>query len=242
MSPHRVFPRRRSSGGTLLGVILGLLIGLGIALAVAIYVTRAPVPFVNKVKPAPSGKPEEEIKRVQNWDPNAPLYGKSPAQAAASSASAAVPGASQAAAAASAPPTAAVSAPAAAVASAPAAAASAARVAASGADPIMAAAERGEARQRAAASAPPPPSGDPWIYFEQAGAFREADQAEAQRAKLAMLGFEAKTNEREMNGRPMYRVRLGPFNSFEELSRAKAKLAAQGIESSTVRVPREASQ
>ena len=35
-------------GGTLLGLIIGLVIGLGIALAVAVYVTKVPVPFVNK--------------------------------------------------------------------------------------------------------------------------------------------------------------------------------------------------
>jgi cell division protein FtsN len=37
----------------------------------------------------------------------------------------------------------------------------------------------------------------------------------------------------------MYRVRLGPYNSFDELQRAKQKVEAQGIEASTVRVPRD---
>ncbi len=36
----------------MLGFILGLVLGLGIAVAVALYITNAPVPFVNKVRPA----------------------------------------------------------------------------------------------------------------------------------------------------------------------------------------------
>ena len=38
----------KQRGGTLLGVILGVVIGLGVALGVAVYVTKVPVPFVNK--------------------------------------------------------------------------------------------------------------------------------------------------------------------------------------------------
>jgi cell division protein FtsN len=44
--------RRAQRGNTLLGLIIGLVIGLAIAVAVAIYITNAPLPFVNKVKPA----------------------------------------------------------------------------------------------------------------------------------------------------------------------------------------------
>jgi cell division protein FtsN len=35
-------------GGTFLGFILGLVVGLGVALAVAVYVTKVPLPFMNK--------------------------------------------------------------------------------------------------------------------------------------------------------------------------------------------------
>jgi len=40
---------RQQRGGTVLGFFLGLVFGLAIALAVAVYVTKVPVPFVNKV-------------------------------------------------------------------------------------------------------------------------------------------------------------------------------------------------
>ena len=36
-------------GGFAVGLIIGLLIGLALALGVALYVTKVPVPFVNKV-------------------------------------------------------------------------------------------------------------------------------------------------------------------------------------------------
>ena len=36
-------------GGFVMGLIIGLLIGLALALGVALYVTKVPVPFVNKV-------------------------------------------------------------------------------------------------------------------------------------------------------------------------------------------------
>ena len=42
--------KRKPVGGTLLGIFIGLVLGLAIATAAAIYVTNAPVPFVNKTQ------------------------------------------------------------------------------------------------------------------------------------------------------------------------------------------------
>ena len=39
---------KQQRGGTILGFIIGVVFGLASALAVAIYVTKVPVPFVNK--------------------------------------------------------------------------------------------------------------------------------------------------------------------------------------------------
>ena len=36
-------------GGFAIGLVVGLLIGLALALGVALYITKAPVPFINKV-------------------------------------------------------------------------------------------------------------------------------------------------------------------------------------------------
>src|SRR4029453_1230992 len=58
-------------GRTLLAFIGGLVVGLSVAVAVALYITNAPVPFVNKVRPA-----SENINPGaggQLPDPNKPL-------------------------------------------------------------------------------------------------------------------------------------------------------------------------
>ena len=39
---------KKQRGGTLLGLVIGALLGLGIALTVAVYVTKVPVPFMEK--------------------------------------------------------------------------------------------------------------------------------------------------------------------------------------------------
>jgi cell division protein FtsN len=39
---------RRLAGGTLIGIFIGLVLGLALASGVAIYMTNAPVPFVNR--------------------------------------------------------------------------------------------------------------------------------------------------------------------------------------------------
>jgi cell division protein FtsN len=40
---------KKEKGGFFVGVIVGLLLGLAIALGVALYITKAPVPFMNKL-------------------------------------------------------------------------------------------------------------------------------------------------------------------------------------------------
>ena len=79
---------------------------------------------------------------------------------------------------------------------------------------------------------------DPFDYFVQAGAFRTQPDADAQRAKLAMLGWEARVSEREQNGRAVFRVRVGPFTKRDDAERIKEKLDGAGMDSALVRVQR----
>lgn len=72
----------------------------------------------------------------------------------------------------------------------------------------------------------------------QAGAYGKTEDAEQQRARLAMMGLEAKLTEREQSGRTVFRVRLGPFEKKDDADAAKAKLGDAGIESALVRVQR----
>ncbi|MGA2551003.1 MAG: SPOR domain-containing protein [Burkholderiaceae bacterium] len=60
-------------GNTLVGFIIGLVVGLGIAVGVALVVTKAPIPFINKVAHAPDAPMVEPSKLP---DPNKSLYAK----------------------------------------------------------------------------------------------------------------------------------------------------------------------
>ena len=79
---------------------------------------------------------------------------------------------------------------------------------------------------------------EPFMYFVQAGAYRTPEDAEAQRARLSLIGVEAKVTEREQSGRTVYRVRSGPFNKEEDADRMKDKISATGADAALVRVQR----
>jgi cell division protein FtsN len=57
--------KRKPVGGTLLGIFIGLVLGLAIATAAAIYVTNAPVPFVNKTQQQRAATPQADQKLAE---------------------------------------------------------------------------------------------------------------------------------------------------------------------------------
>jgi cell division protein FtsN len=83
------------------------------------------------------------------------------------------------------------------------------------------------------------PGTDPYTYFAQAGAYSRAEDAQAQRAKLALIGLDAKIVEREQSGRTVYRVRLGPFEKRPDAEAMLERLNSASVESSLVRVERQ---
>ncbi len=91
---------------------------------------------------------------------------------------------------------------------------------------------------QAAASAPPAAAADtgPVQFFVQVGAFAKPEDAEQQRAKLAILGYEARVSARDQAGRTMHRVRLGPFDRRADAEIRRDGLAEQGFEAALVRV------
>jgi cell division protein FtsN len=229
----------KQRGGTILGIIIGVLVGLGAALAVAVYVTKVPVPFVNKSAGKGSSTEQDaaEAKKNKDWDPNAPLYGKNPAKPnpAASGVLGTTPDATLPSATTS---TAAVPAKPAKAASAAAAKTAAAASAAgkpSTADPLG---DLAKAKTAGAAAGSTASGADPFTYLVQAGAFRTPEDAESQRAKLGMLGMDAKVSEREQSGRTVYRVRVGPFGNKDDAEKAKEKLDGSGFDTALVRVQR----
>jgi cell division protein FtsN len=76
------------------------------------------------------------------------------------------------------------------------------------------------------------------VYFVQAGAYRTPEDAQAQRAKLLLMGLDASTTEREQSGRTVYRVRMGPYERQADAEKMKDNLAANGVEAALVRVQR----
>ena len=213
----------KQSGNTFVGVIIGVVLGLAAALAVAVYVTKVPVPFLNKGPSRSAEQDAAESRKNQNWDPNAPLYGKNPAKPL--------------------PPAPGVAGSATPSADASKAPASATREAEKPKDkepvpPAVAGRPAPADPLGELATAKAGTSSDPFFYFVQAGAFRTSDDAEAQRAKLSLMGVEAKVTEREQSGRQVYRVRVGPFNNKDEADRQKEKLDQGGFETALVRVQR----
>lgn len=72
-------------------------------------------------------------------------------------------------------------------------------------------------------------------YQLQAGAFRDAADAEALKARLALVGQFARVQTDTINGGVWHRVRLGPYSSPSEAEAAKQALAASGIDAIAVR-------
>lgn len=104
------------------------------------------------------------------------------------------------------------------------------------------------ARPGTTGSAPPVQQSSParveaqdekWQYYLQAGAFREMHDAESMRAKLALLGVEARVSERQADTGLLYRVRVGPFDQMETMNRVRGKLSDNGIDAAVVRISRD---
>jgi cell division protein FtsN len=175
---------RLQQGTTLVGLIVGLVLGLAIAVAVALYITNAPVPFVNKVRPA--SETVNPAVKGQLPDPNKSLYTQAPSKAVAPE-----PAKSDAA-----------------------------------TDPK---------------AAPPVEKGSVLAvedsrFLLQAGAFSTPADADSMRARLALLGFDAKIFPREQDGTTLYRVRLGPYGNLDDVNRIRKTMTENGIDVQLVRL------
>lgn len=212
---------RRMRGSTLVGFVVGLILGLTIAVVVALFITQGNAPFANRAGRAPE-KSFEPKTPAEAPDPNAPLHSRARTE--------------------SEPPPAAEEKPA----------------EESGgllerlfgrraepetprpADPSRPAQKSAETKAAGDARAEPRADSrgvdaDRPSYLLQAGAFRGADEADAMRARLALIGFEARVVVGDANGQPIHRVRVGPFGSAEDMNKARTRLAENGIEASAVR-------
>jgi cell division protein FtsN len=217
----RSFTRQR--GSTLTGLIIGLIVGLGIAVAVALTITKGASPFTDKTVKA--GRPADPAPG-QAQDPNKPMYANRDAAREANKeltekAATRTNGA-----------------PAAPADARPADADPLGQAIAAMKDATPAKPEAKTDTRAAPASPAPAPAaaatGD-YVYYLQAGAFRDLSDAEATRAKLALLGFEAAISDRTSDSGVLHRVRLGPYNQVEAMNKARAKLLDSGVDVAIVR-------
>ena len=231
--------KRRSSkqtGGTVLGIVLGLIVGLAIAVVVALYITHTPTPFVSK-GPAPA-TPDVGASSTP-FDPNRPLQGKSPSQPVPQAAQPTPPNTAPGQINQSqssglldepqiveVPPSASVP---------PAPAASAPRAGSSSATFPPQQNGRPASASAPATAAGPANSG----YLLQVGAYKTRADAEQQRARLALQGFEAKVTERGGGGITYYRVRIGPFAQFGDMNTVRQRLSDAGVDTVVIRFTKE---
>jgi len=66
-------------------------------------------------------------------------------------------------------------------------------------------------------------------YLLQAGSFSASGDAEALKARIALLGLTARVESGEAGGRTVYRVRMGPYGTATDLAEAKQKLGNGGL-------------
>lgn len=215
--------RNRSSlsrGSTFTGIIIGLVLGLAAAVAVALYVTKAPMPFQDRASREPSQIILPDVHDAP--DPNSKLYQQHPRLPEDTRIPAPTPrqqqdelgqfiaGLNQL------------------------------EAVPEGSLPKSPPPQAPSTPPQAASSsaAPPPPAATPskeTIYFLQAGAFRSAQDADAIKARIIMLGLDATVQVAQLDGRPINRVRVGPFKGIDELNKARETLGAEQIETSIVR-------
>ncbi|MCU6434813.1 SPOR domain-containing protein [Undibacterium sp. Jales W-56] len=217
MKSHNYHSQQKQYGGTLLGLIIGLVIGLALAVAVALLITKSSTPFTNK------GNKAADTPVTQIQDPNKPLYGNKDAvkdaakdfvkddaaKAAEAAANKAHENKSEA----------------------------KSETKDTKADSKAVLVDKSAAQDKADAK-PADVVDDKYIYYLQAGAFRDQADAESARAKLALIGFEARISEKPSDTGNLYRVRIGPFNQIETMNRMRAKLSENSVDVAVVRTAR----
>ena len=244
-------------GGTFLGLVIGVLLGLGISLAVAVYVTKVPIPFVDRDVTGSAEADKAELARNKNWNPNAAvitveppknLVGVTlpegvdpppiPSDAATSEVDILAP----------------------AVMADPLGTLARAKLDGQSSDAAEASANTSANQSSdtdgnegstdsvavATASVPtptaaPPKSGDSkgvTTYIIQAGAFTDVNDAEAQRAKLAIMGVDVRVSVTEKDGVKYFRVRSGAFRDKAAAQATAKRLTQAGVDNTVMTIKR----
>ncbi len=234
-------------GGTTLGIIVGVVLGLMVALGVSLYLANSGGPVTNKAANT-AARIEPPADPSKAPDPNQSLYTKVPkveeakandvkdgkeAKDTTTNTKPAAPIAAPATPASNSAEQDAIGKIAAIVtpakpATPPSAAAPAAVAVAA---PPLAAAKLGDAIVM-----PKPANATAGErYFVQGGAFSNVNEANALKAKIALLGVDMSLSAREKDGQVLLRVRTAPL-AAADAERLRNTLKANGIETSLVKV------
>ena len=239
--------RRRGAGGTLLGIFIGLLLGLGLAAGVAYYLMGGrsayqPTVTTNKdvrepAREPPKGAGTDKAADASGERPRFDFYKILPGgeEPKIRSADAGAPGDRK-------PPERpdkAVVEKAAEKSASDKAAQKAAGEKPASAKPAAAAPAGDASPQDTVASAAdtagrkPRPDDRYWL---QAGSFSQQADAENLKAQLALAGLQAGIQTGLLDDKSVrYRVRLGPYDNSDEITRVKTQLAQHGFEATAIR-------
>jgi cell division protein FtsN len=78
---------------------------------------------------------------------------------------------------------------------------------------------------------------EPGTYLLQAGSFRNEQQADQLRARLALLGLETSIQTVSIDSRrAWHRVRVGPFSNLKDLNAARSLLKQNGVDAILIRL------
>jgi cell division protein FtsN len=232
-------------GGMMAGVLIGLIVGIGAAVGLAMYLNKSSTPFANMEKfdrkadaSTPVVKPEvlEPGTRITDQPPVQAKQEQTPAPAAL-------------------PPAEELSPPPATPAPTPAPAAKPQHERAKPAQPAQPQAKTddsspdfdfykilpgqvdavpGNGKQNK--SSEPSASAPAKKTYLQLGAFQHENEADNLKAKLALLGIEAKIQSVNVPDKGLvHRVRVGPFGSAAEADRMRSQLKLSGIDAAPVR-------
>ena len=203
-------PKKKHAGGTLIGIVIGLLLGLLLAVAVAFYLNKGPKPFADKTGRGDKAAASKGANDTS--DPNKPLVSKDAKSGDGKGAAPAKEGEKR----------------------------FSFYEILPGKEEIVdpkKAVEAAKAESKADAKADESKPAAKETYFLQAGAFGSAGDADNQKAKLALMGFEARVETVDVEGRgTMHRVRLGPYAKLDDINRVRATLTQNGVDASLIRL------
>ncbi|MEI6737555.1 MAG: SPOR domain-containing protein [Pseudomonadota bacterium] len=195
------------------GIIIGLLLGIFLALGIAIWLNRTTNPFVEKTKPSETLAPMKSAQppasaKTDGTDPTKPrfeFYQILPGDKDGKEGSAGTPK------------------------KLPEPAPQVLK------DPVSDVAKGAPKEYKSEPVKEPVKTLNETLYL-QVGAFQSVTDADNMKAKVAFAGFEATVKPVNVAGKgTLYRVRLGPFKSQDEVNRIKGVLSQNGIDAAVVK-------